>query len=80
MNATDAKNIADDLSNLAHYRRTGIFVMCSRIHGVTDDAGQKLYGLQINHNGHKVLSVHSADADKLRAVGLAKIQELRGLA
>jgi len=77
MTAKDAKRITDELGTLAHYRSTGIFVMCSRIHGVTDDAGQKLYGLQINHNGQKVLSVHSADADKLQAIGIAKIAELR---
>jgi hypothetical protein len=77
MNAKDAKRITDELGTLAHYRSTGIFVMCSRIHGVTDDAGQKIYGLQINHNGQKVLSVHSADADKLQAIGIAKIAELR---
>ena len=79
MNARDAKRITDELGTLAHYRSTGIFVMCSRIHGVTDDTGQRLYGLQINHNGQKVLSVHSADANRLREVGIAKIEELRGI-
>jgi hypothetical protein len=79
MTATDCKSITNDLTTLADYRRTAIFVMCSRIHGVTDDAGNKMYGLQINHNGQKVMSIHSSDADKLRSVGTAKIQELRGI-
>jgi hypothetical protein len=79
MTATDCKNITNELATLADYRTTCIFVLCSRIHGVTDSEGNKVYGLQINRYGQKVLHLHSSDAVKLRTVGTAKIKELRGI-